>query len=162
MNAMQEEFCRQYFILRNGTRAAIAAGYSEKTARGQASRLLTNADILQRIRELEAEWRQSADIRTEDLIVELKSIAFAPMAEDEPRKGDDEAQMVMPFDDEFLPVIRRYERPARIGVKARDKISAIRELREILGVGIGTVANVNINIDELMSARARAAEVCDD
>ncbi len=39
-------FVDKYFELTfNGTRAAIAAGYSRKTARQQASRLLTNADI---------------------------------------------------------------------------------------------------------------------
>lgn len=42
---MQQNFVYQYITCWNGTKAAIAAGYSEKTARFQASRLLTNVNI---------------------------------------------------------------------------------------------------------------------
>lgn len=39
----------------NATAAALAAGYSEKTARSQGQRLLTNADIKDAIKEREAQ-----------------------------------------------------------------------------------------------------------
>ncbi len=41
----QQAFVDEYIIDFNATRAAIAAGYSKKTARSQAQRLLTNVDI---------------------------------------------------------------------------------------------------------------------
>lgn len=41
----QRAFIRQYIIDRNGTQAAIRAGYSPKTAQEQASRLLSNVMI---------------------------------------------------------------------------------------------------------------------
>lgn len=41
----QNVFIDEYFIDFNATQAAIRAGYSEKTARSQGQRLLTNVDI---------------------------------------------------------------------------------------------------------------------
>lgn len=45
MTDQQKIFADQYLILNNGTKAAIAAGYSEKSARSQASQLLVNEEI---------------------------------------------------------------------------------------------------------------------
>ncbi len=45
----QEAFCRHYLTEPSGTRAAIKAGYSERGADVQASRLLGNARVLQKI-----------------------------------------------------------------------------------------------------------------
>ena len=42
---------REYLIDFHATRAALAAGYSPKTARSQASRLLTDVDIAARVKE---------------------------------------------------------------------------------------------------------------
>ncbi len=47
----QEVFCREYLLDPNATRAAIAAGYSPRGARVQAHRMLTNANIIDRIME---------------------------------------------------------------------------------------------------------------
>lgn len=49
----QERFCQEYVIDLNGTQAAIRAGYSKKTAREQAARLLTNVIIEGKIKELQ-------------------------------------------------------------------------------------------------------------
>lgn len=48
---MQKKFVIEYVDCYNATQAAIRAGYSEKTARQQGSRLLTNVDVLARVRE---------------------------------------------------------------------------------------------------------------
>jgi hypothetical protein len=45
----QEAFCRHYLTEPSGTRAAIVAGYAESGAKVQAHRLLTNANVLQKI-----------------------------------------------------------------------------------------------------------------
>lgn len=46
INSRQKEFCRQLIIHKwNQKQAAIAAGYSPKTAESQASRLLTNVKV---------------------------------------------------------------------------------------------------------------------
>lgn len=41
----QQRFCEEYLIDLNATQAAIRAGYSEKTAQEQASRLLSNVMV---------------------------------------------------------------------------------------------------------------------
>lgn len=69
----QEEFIRQYVIDKNGTQAAIRAGYSEKTANEQASRLLANVNIRQRVDELLAQVNENAVKKAElnkDWIIE--------------------------------------------------------------------------------------------
>ncbi len=45
MNEKRRRFVEEYLIDLNATQAAIRAGYSEKTARSQGQRLLTNVDI---------------------------------------------------------------------------------------------------------------------
>lgn len=47
MNVKQKRFCEEYIIDFNGTKAAIRAGYSAKTARTIANQLLTKLDIKQ-------------------------------------------------------------------------------------------------------------------
>ena len=73
----QEKFCQEYIIDLNATQAAIRSGYSEKTARSQGQRLLTNVDIQERIAELQKEWKESIELRKEDVINEVRSLAFA-------------------------------------------------------------------------------------
>jgi len=51
MTDQQKLFADQYLILNHGTKAAIAAGYSEKSARSQASQLLVIEEIEEYIEE---------------------------------------------------------------------------------------------------------------
>lgn len=52
MTPKQEKFCVEYLVDLNATQAAIRAGYSEKTAHSQGSRLLENVEVQKRIKEL--------------------------------------------------------------------------------------------------------------
>ena len=45
-------FCREYIVDMNGSRAATAAGYSKKTARTQASMMLTKLNIQTYLKQL--------------------------------------------------------------------------------------------------------------
>ena len=53
MNEKQRRFAEFYANNPNATQAAMAAGYSERTARSQGQRLLTNVDIQEYIKELQ-------------------------------------------------------------------------------------------------------------
>ena len=55
MNEKQRRFAEYYAANPNATEAARAAGYSERTARSQGQRLLTNDDIQEYIKELQEE-----------------------------------------------------------------------------------------------------------
>ena len=75
--ARHERFCREYVIDLNGKRAAIAVKFSKKTAESQASRLLRNVKVQERIAELQAEKAKKMDLRAENVIAELMKIGFA-------------------------------------------------------------------------------------
>jgi L-aminopeptidase/D-esterase-like protein len=55
LTVQQERFCREYLIDYNGKAAATRAGYSEKTAEAQASRLLSIVKVASRVRALQTE-----------------------------------------------------------------------------------------------------------
>ena len=75
MNDKHRRFVDEYLIDQNGTRAAIAAGYSEKSARSQASRLLTNADIQGIIQERQLQISTELKITAKDKRRKLWEIA---------------------------------------------------------------------------------------
>lgn len=58
----QELFAREFIKDLNATQAVIRAGFSEKSARNQAYRLMTNDDILNRIAELKADRNEEVGI----------------------------------------------------------------------------------------------------
>jgi len=58
----RERFAREYLIDLNGTRAAVAAGYSPATAAVTASRLLKDAKVRALIGEAQADLMAEADI----------------------------------------------------------------------------------------------------
>lgn len=66
-----ERFCQEYVIDYNGAQAAIRAGYKEKSARGQASELLTNPNILARIREIQQEQIKRLAISQDYVVLQL-------------------------------------------------------------------------------------------
>jgi phage terminase small subunit len=59
-NQKHEIFALQIAEGKTATEAALVAGYSEKTARAQGSRLLTKADIVDRVNELRARVNEKA------------------------------------------------------------------------------------------------------
>lgn len=65
LNQRQVTFCEEYIKTSNATKAAIAAGYSERSARNQGMRLMTNDDIAAyikaRLDEINAEQIASTD-----------------------------------------------------------------------------------------------------
>ena len=62
----------------NGTQAAIAAGYSAKSAGVMAHRLLKNPAIAEELDRRTAEIVEKTDVEVAEIIRELRKIAFAP------------------------------------------------------------------------------------
>jgi len=74
----QRKFVLHYLITLNQTKAAIAAGYSEKSAHVQGSRMLDNAKVLEEINiELDKALGEQRNIFKHQTIRQLKAIAFA-------------------------------------------------------------------------------------
>ena len=76
----QKKFCKEYVIDYNGTQAAIRAGYSEKTAKVQASQLLREEKILTTIKNLQKEQMQELCLCEEKVIKDLCSILIRCMS----------------------------------------------------------------------------------
>jgi len=77
----REEFCQQFLIDNNGTKAAMRAKYSKKTAAQQASRLLSSVKIQDRIAELKQELQKSTRISAERVVEEFARLALADPAD---------------------------------------------------------------------------------
>jgi phage terminase small subunit len=69
-------FVREYLCDPNGTRAAIAAGYSSKTAYVAASRMLRKVKVQVLLKQLMEERPQRLDISVDRILQELARIAF--------------------------------------------------------------------------------------
>lgn len=76
LNARQERFCLEYIKDLNATEAAIRAGYSRKTAYSIGHENLNKPEIAARIKELQAELAERAKLKADDVIQELRALAF--------------------------------------------------------------------------------------
>ena len=77
MTAKQEHFCAEYAVDYNGTQAAIRAGYSEKNAANQASRMLRNAEVLARVRELQREQVERLAVSTDFVVLRARCVLLS-------------------------------------------------------------------------------------
>lgn len=73
----QESFCVHYTTIgsetfSHGTKSAIAAGYSEKSAYSQATTLLKNPKIQQRVKELYTEIMSRNNITVDKVLADLE------------------------------------------------------------------------------------------
>lgn len=82
LTAKQELFCQEYIIDLNATQAAIRAGYSEKTASAQASRLLNNVNITARVKELKDERAEKLELDAYWVLKRLKDISDRSMQQE--------------------------------------------------------------------------------
>lgn len=81
LSEQQKRFCEEYIIDFNATRASIAAGYSEKTAASQTTRLLSYVDVQDYIQELISERSERVKVTADDVINELAKIAFCDVSD---------------------------------------------------------------------------------
>lgn len=72
LNQRQEIFAQEIALGKTQESAYIAAGYSEKTARVGASKMLTNPNICARVQELQTETAVRNAATADDLLGELE------------------------------------------------------------------------------------------
>jgi phage terminase small subunit len=82
LKGRRELFCREYLAKKlNGTQAALAAGYSEHSARTEASQLLAQSDIQERVAELAAARNEKIEIQAQDVLIELLRMLTSDFAQ---------------------------------------------------------------------------------
>lgn len=92
-NKRHERFCQEYVVDYNGTQAAIRAGYKEKSARSQASELLTNPNILSRVRDLQHKQVERLAVTQDYVVLQLletyqKCLEGTPVLKFDPDLGE--------------------------------------------------------------------------
>lgn len=81
MTAKQMRFCDEYLIDLNATQAAIRAGYSEKYANTNVSKLLQNTSIKEEIQKRQKDRVERTEITQDMVLRELAIIAFSNAAD---------------------------------------------------------------------------------
>lgn len=79
LNPRQKKFAEIYAVKGNGTEAAKEAGYSEKSAKVTASKLLTNVNVLQAIEYMQGDLARRSNIDQDKVIFELARLGFSSM-----------------------------------------------------------------------------------
>jgi phage terminase small subunit len=76
----QKRFCEEYLIDLNATQAYIRAGYkatNNKVAEANARKLLAKYSVSEYIKELREKQSERTEITADEVIKELKTVAFA-------------------------------------------------------------------------------------
>jgi len=84
MTPRQERFVQEYLIDRNGAAAAVRAGYSPRTSRQIAHKLLTKADVANAVRQGEAQLAAKAQLAREEVLRGLLSAIDMARAQGDP------------------------------------------------------------------------------
>jgi phage terminase small subunit len=79
LNAKQQRFVAAYRADPNATKAAIAAGYSAKTAYSAGARLLKNVEVAAALNKKLAQDVEKFDITGDKVLEELRAIGFADL-----------------------------------------------------------------------------------
>jgi phage terminase small subunit len=97
LTPMQRLFAKEYLIDLNATKAAIRAGYSEKTAYSQGQRLLKDVEIQALVQTAMNKRSSKTDITAERVLKELGKIAFADIKDfiefEEPVESETESEV---------------------------------------------------------------------
>jgi phage terminase small subunit len=147
----QQRFVNEYVIDLNATAAAKRAGYSEKAAKQQGTRLLTYASVTQAIDAALEKRAKATEITAERVLTELALLGFANMLDYIVPQGDgsafvdltdltrEQAAAIQELTvEEFMDGKGEDARPVR---RTKFKLAAKRDALELLGKHIGLFPN---------------------
>ena len=142
LNPKQVRFVAEWLKDHNGKQAAIRAGYSEKTAEGQASRLLSNAKVRAEVDRRMGKLMNRLEITAERVLQERARLAFFDVRKLLDSTGRPKA--INELDDDTAAAIQGLE-VANIGndnvgigevlkIKMSDKTASLTALEKHLGL----------------------------
>jgi phage terminase small subunit len=118
----QIRFVHEYQIDMNATQSAIRAGYSKKTARQQGHKLLTRADILEKIQEARKKVEESVEQDSERALLKAEEV-------------ERELDRIIRFN--LKDFVNDNGEPKQIHELTKDQAACVRELG-VLETQIGT------------------------
>ena len=74
LSAKQKRFAHEYSVDHNGAQAAIRAGYSARTAKQTASRMMANVAVKQLVAKLDAQKGAELGIEGKEALAQLRSL----------------------------------------------------------------------------------------
>jgi len=135
LNPRQEVFVQEFLIDHNATRAAISAGYSERTAYSIGSENLKKPEIQSRIRELLAERSKELKTTAETLEADFrqnKALALGLGQISAANRADElRGKLSGQFEERIDVKIRRHPEPRLLIVRCLDAEGNTIPLREI-------------------------------
>ena len=164
LNARHQRFVAEYLRDFNGKRAAIATGYSEKTAEQQASRLLRNVKVAEAVAKGQAKRAEKLEISADMIAQELRLLGFSNM-QDFMRTGENgepyldfsgltreqAAALAEVTVEDFVDGRGEDARDVRrVKFKLTDKRAALVDLAKLLGLGHFNRHDVNLNPGPLL------------
>jgi phage terminase small subunit len=130
----QAMFIKEYIVDLNGTQAAIRAGYSENTARQEASRLLSNVNVRASINEEMEKRKERVECSQDEVIHNILAVLKADIKD---FLGDDGNIDLSKINDYNSPVIKEittdttktdkgdlHTEKKRVFLKLHDKLKA--------------------------------------
>lgn len=129
-------FCHEYIRLGVGEKAAIAAGYSPKSAMTHAWRLLRNEKVKEKITELRARHHAKLELSTERILQEYMRLAFTKITDVvDLQKGQPFLKNMEVVDKNALSAIQAISQTAYgVKIKMHDKKGALDSLAKHLGL----------------------------
>ena len=121
MTERQERFCQEFAKCGNATLSAINSGYSARSAKQVGQRLLTNADLMDRIRELQGEIKNKNIADAREMQEHLTSILRGESTE--------EVIVVEGCGDGVSEAVTKEKKPSQA-----DRIKAMQLLARMQGV----------------------------
>jgi len=151
----QQRFCEEYILDWNATRAAIAAGYSEKTARSIACENLTKPYIKAYIDECKNNIEQLAGVSKLRAVKEWAKLAFSNVTDifdivDGRVVLRDGLTKLSDLPRETTDILSELQENPAGGVKMKSycKDNALKQLSDLLGWSSPQkIESTNINID---------------
>lgn len=81
LKPQHRQFLREWLVCRHGEKAALAAGYAERSARSTASTILAREDVRAAIAEAEGKLQATHEDELERILDELRRIAFGGLGD---------------------------------------------------------------------------------
>lgn len=141
MTGKQKRFCEEYVIDYNATRAALAAGYSENSAKQIGSENLTKLDIQSYISEIQKDLSKLSGVTALRNILELKKLAYSSLSDlfkdwNEPKDWNELTEEQKACISEIVATTVNFgeeKNKTTIKIKLHSKQQAIEGLNKMLG-----------------------------
>lgn len=163
----QKRFVEEYLVDLNATQAAIRAGYSEKTAQEQSSRLLSNVMVQEAVQKAVADRSARTEITQDAVLRELAAIGFSRATDFAKITANGCVKLtptVLLSDEQQRAVASIKEGKYGVELRLHDKLGALQLIGRHIGMFTGKEEQKDeVEDDGLMSALERiAGNIFDD